>query len=156
MCIRDSTKAELTSDAPFLFNSDGTDGAEDGDRLPGSSEHQFSMGVNYQTDVFNDKTLDINYGITAQSDVISRVGLRDNGETLPGYSLSNISAKLTADEWSATVYVDNVFNKYAVTSVRRSDADITSANRTDIQRNYGYFINRPLTVGIKFNYKFEI
>ena len=150
------TKAELTSDAPFLFNSDGTDGAEDGDRLPGSSEHQFSMGVNYQTDVFNDKTLDINYGITAQSDVISRVGLRDNGETLAGYSLSNISAKLTADEWSATVYVDNVFNKYAVTSVRRSDADITSANRTDIQRNYGYFINRPLTVGIKFNYKFEI
>ncbi|KTD97035.1 TonB-dependent receptor [Pseudoalteromonas sp. H71] len=150
------TKAELTSDAPFLFNSDGTDGAEDGDRLPGSSEHQFSMGVNYQTDVFNDKTLDINYGITAQSDVISRVGLRDNGETLPGYSLSNISAKLTADEWSATVYVDNVFNKYAVTSVRRSDADITSANRSDIQRNYGYFINRPLTVGIKFNYKFEI
>ena len=150
------TKAELTSDAPFLFNSDGTDGAEDGDRLPGSPEHQFSMGVNYQTDVFNDKTLDINYGITAQSDVISRVGLRDNGETLPGYSLSNISAKLTADEWSATVYVDNVFNKYAVTSVRRSDADITSANRTDIQRNYGYFINRPLTVGIKFNYKFEI
>ena len=150
------TKAELTSDAPFLFNSDGTDGAEDGDRLPGSSEHQFSMGVNYQTGVFNDKTLDINYGITAQSDVISRVGLRDNGETLPGYSLSNISAKLTADEWSATVYVDNVFNKYAVTSVRRSDADITSANRTDIQRNYGYFINRPLTVGIKFNYKFEI
>jgi outer membrane receptor protein involved in Fe transport len=150
------TKAELTSDAPFLFNSDGTDGAEDGDRLPGSSEHQFSLGVNYQTDVFNDKTLDINYGITAQSDVISRVGLRDNGETLPGYSLSNISAKLTADEWSATVYVDNVFNKYAVTSVRRSDADITSANRTDIQRNYGYFINRPLTVGIKFNYKFEI
>ena len=150
------TKAELTSDAPFLFNSDGTDGAEDGDRLPGSSEHQFSMGVNYQTDVFNDKTLDINYGITAQSDVISRVGLRDNGETLPGYSLSNISAKLTADEWSATVYVDNVFNKYAVTSVRRSNADITSANRTDIQRNYGYFINRPLTVGIKFNYKFEI
>ena len=150
------TKAELTSDAPFLFNSDGTDGAEDGDRLPGSSEHQFSMGVNYQTDVFNDKTLDINYGLTAQSDVLSRVGLRDNGETLPGYSLSNISAKLTADAWSTTLYVDNLFNKYAVTSVRRSDADITTANGADIQRNYGYFINRPLTVGIKFNYKFEI
>ncbi|MEL0645977.1 TonB-dependent receptor [Pseudoalteromonas agarivorans] len=150
------TKAELTSDAPFLFNADGTDGAEDGDRLPGSPEHQFSMGVNYQTDVFNDKILDINYGLTAQSDVISKVGLHDNGETLPGYSLSNISAKLTADEWSTTLYVDNVFNKYAVTSVRRSDADITSANGADIQRNYGHYINRPLTVGVKFNYKFEI
>ncbi|MDN3411476.1 TonB-dependent receptor [Pseudoalteromonas sp. APC 3250] len=150
------TKAELTSDAPYLFNADGTDGAVDGDRLPGSPEHQFSMGINYQTEVLNDKTLDINYGLTAQSDVISKVGLRDNGEALPGYSLSNISAKLTADAWSATLYVDNLFNKYAVTSVRRSDADITTANGADIQRNYGYYINRPLTVGIKFNYKFEI
>lgn len=150
------TKAELTSDAPYLFNADGSDGAVDGDRLPGSPEHQFSMGINYQTEVFNDKTLDINYGLTAQSDVISKVGLRDNGEALPGYSLSNISAKLTADAWSTTLYVDNLFNKYAVTSVRRSDADITTANGADIQRNYGYFINRPLTVGIKFNYKFEI
>lgn len=150
------TKAELTSDAPYLFNADGSDGAVDGDRLPGSPEHQFSMGINYQTEVFNDKTLDINYGLTAQSDVISKVGLRDNGEALPGYSLSNISAKLTADAWSTTLYVDNLFNKYAVTSVRRSDADITTANGADIQRNYGYYINRPLTVGIKFNYKFEI
>ncbi|MBH0092317.1 TonB-dependent receptor [Pseudoalteromonas sp. SCQQ13] len=150
------TKAELTSDAPFLFNADGTDGAADGDRLPGSPEHQFSLGINYQTDVFNDKTLDINYGLTAQSDVISKVGLRDSGEVLPGYSLSNISAKLTADAWSTTLYVDNMFNKYAVTSVRRSDADITSANGAEIQRNYGHYINRPLTVGIKFNYKFEI
>ena len=150
------TNAKLTSDAPFLFNADGTGGAEDGDRLPGSSEHQFSMGINYQTDVFNDKTLDINYGLTAQSDVISKVGLRDNGETLPGYGLSNISAKLTADAWSTTVYVNNLFNKYAVTSVRRSDADITSANGVELQRNYGHYINRPLTVGVKFNYKFEI
>lgn len=150
------TKAALTSDAPYLFNADGTDGAQDGDRLPGSPEHQFSMGINYQTEILNDKTLDINYGLTAQSDVISKVGLRDNGEALPGYSLSNISAKLTADAWSTTLYVDNMFNKYAVTSVRRSDADITTANGANIQRNYGYYINRPLTVGIKFNYMFEI
>ncbi len=150
------TKAKLTTNAPFLFNTDGTDGAENGDRLPGSSEHQFSLGINYQTEVFEDKTLDINYGLTAQSDTITRVGLHDNGETLAGYALSNISAKLTAEAWSTTLYVDNVFNKYAVTSVRRSDADITTANRTDIQRNYGHYINRPLTVGIKFNYKFEM
>jgi outer membrane receptor protein involved in Fe transport len=150
------TKAELTTDAPFLFNTDGSDGAEDGDRLPGSPEHQFSLGINYQTEVFDDKVLDINYGLTAQSDAITKVGLHDNGESLSGYALSNISAKLTADNWSTTFYVDNLFNKYAVTSVRRSNADITTANGTEIQRNYGYFINRPLTVGVKFNYKFEI
>ena len=150
------TKVELTSDAPYLFNSDGTDGGEKGDRLPGSPEQQFSLGVNYQTEVLNDKTLDINYGLTAQSDSISKVGLHANGETLPGYGLSNISAKLTADAWSATVYVDNMFDKYTYTSVRRDVGDIVSANGAQIQRNYGHFINRPLTVGIKFNYQFEL
>ncbi|CAH9053275.1 Pesticin receptor [Pseudoalteromonas holothuriae] len=150
------TKVELTEDAPFLFNTDGTDGGMDGDRLPGSPEHQFSLGINYQTEIFNDKLLDINYGLTAQSDFISKVGLHDNGETLPGYALSNISAKLTGDQWSSTLYVNNLFNKYAFTSVRRSKADITSANGANIQRNYGHYLNRPLTVGIKFDYQFEL
>ena len=106
--------------------------------------------------MLNDKTLDINYGLTAQSDSISKVGLHANGETLPGYGLSNISAKLTADAWSATVYVDNMFDKYTYTSVRRDVGDITSTNGAQIQRNYGHYINRPLTVGIKFNYQFEL
>ncbi len=150
------TQAELTSDVPALFNADGTDGGEDGDRLSGSPERQFSLGINYQTEVFGDKTLDINYGLTAQSDIITKIGLHDDGETLGGYALSNISAKLTADAWSTTLYVDNLFDKYAVTSVRRSTADITSANGADIQRNYGRFINKPLTVGVKFNYKFGL
>ena len=44
------------------------------------------------------------------------------------------SAKLTADAWSTTLYVDNLFNKYAVTSVRRSDADITTANGADTEK----------------------
>jgi outer membrane receptor protein involved in Fe transport len=150
------TKVQLTSDAPYLFNTDGTDGGVDGDRLPGSPENQFSLGVNYQTDLYEDKTLDINYGFTAQSDSISKLGLHANGETLPGYGLSNISAKVTADVWSATVYVNNLFDKYTYTSVRRDVADITTANGAEIQRNYGHYINRPLTVGIKFNYQFEL
>lgn len=150
------TKVQLTSDAPYLFNTDGTDGGVDGDRLPGSPENQFSLGVNYQIDLYEDKTLDINYGFTAQSDSISKLGLHANGETLPGYGLSNISAKVTADVWSATVYVNNLFDKYTYTSVRRDVADITTANGAEIQRNYGHYINRPLTVGIKFNYQFEL
>ncbi|TMP25931.1 TonB-dependent receptor [Pseudoalteromonas rubra] len=150
------TKAELTADAPFLFNVDGTDGAKDGDRLPGSPEHQFSLGVNYSTEVMGDKTLDINYGLTAQSDIISKVGLRDSGETLSGYGISNLSAKLTGDMWSATLYVNNLFNKYAFTSVRRDVRDITTSNGAEIQRNYGHYLNKPLTVGIKFDYQFEL
>ena len=150
------TQAELTSDAPYLFNKDGSDGAEKGDRLPGSAENQFSLGLNYQTEVMTDKMLDVNYGITAQSDVISKVGLHDNAETLPGYALSNLSAKLSADAWAVTFYVNNLFDKYTYTSVRRDNADITSANGANIQRNYGHFVNHPRTLGLKFNYQFEL
>lgn len=150
------TQAELTSDAPYLFNKDGSDGAVEGDRLPGSAENQFSLGLNYQTEVMTDKMLDVNYGITAQSDVISKVGLHDNAETLPGYALSNLSAKLSADAWAVTFYVNNLFDKYTYTSVRRDNADITSANGANIQRNYGHFVNHPRTLGLKFNYQFEL
>jgi len=150
------TQAELTSDAPYLFNKDGTDGGQDGDRLPGSAENQFSLGLNYQTEIMNDKMLDVNYGITAQSDVITKVGLHNNAETLPGYGLSNLSAKVSADAWAVTFYVNNLFDKYTYTSVRRDNADITSANGAQIQRNYGHFINRPRTLGLKFNYQFEL
>lgn len=165
------TRAELTSDAPFLFavvDDQGTElqdfyDGKDGDRLPGSPEHQFSLGLNYQTEVLDGKQLDLTYGLTYQSDVISKVGLRADGETLPAYSLSNVAAKLAEDSWSVTFYVDNLFDKYAFTSVRRDKGDVGLAtypemnvNDPALQRNYGHYILTPMTVGMKFNYQFEI
>lgn len=165
------TEAELTSDAPFLFAvadeagsslQDYYDG-KNGDRLPGSPEHSLSFGLNYQTEVLEDKLLDLSYGLTYQSDVYTKVGLRADGEILPGYSISNFSAKLSDDNWSVTFYVDNLFDKYALTSVRRDKGDIGLAkfssmnvNRTDLQRNYGHYVLSPRQVGLKFNYQFEL
>jgi len=166
-------KAELTEEAPFLFGkfnkNDLTapeqafyDGA-DGDRLPGAPEQQFSFGLNYETGVFDDKILNINYGFTWQSDVITKVGLKADGETLPGFALSNISAKLTGDAWSATFYINNMFDKYAFTSVRRDKSwagmaryDNKNADLPELQRVYGHYITKPLTIGIKYSYDFEI
>lgn len=165
------TKAELTADAPFLFgvfDDQGTplqnyyDG-KDGDRLPGSPERQASFGLTYSTEVFSDQMLDINYGITYQSDVYSTVGLRANGEALPGFSVSNFSARLSEDDWSLTFYVDNLFNKYAYTSVRRDRGDMGMAtfpemtpNGTEILRNYGHYLLTPRRVGISFTYRFGL
>ena len=153
-------KAELTEDAPDLFAVGN--GAESGDRLPGAPEHQFSFGLRYEQDVMNDKLLSVNYGMTAQSDVITKVGLRDDGETLSGYSLSNLSAKLTGDMWSATIYVDNLFDKYAFTSVRRDKSwagmSETGDNKAlpELQRVYGHYTTTPRVIGMKFNYNFEL
>jgi outer membrane receptor protein involved in Fe transport len=168
------TNAELTSDAPYLFrvlSEDEIDAGVDqsyydgksGDRLPGSPEQQFSLGLTYSTEVFDETGLDINYGLTYQSDVYSKVGLRADGEALPGYALSNISARFSQDEWSVTLYVDNMFDKYAYSSVRRDQGDIglakypsMNSNGTDIQRNYGHYLITPMKVGVRFEYLFDM
>jgi len=172
------TKAELTSDAPGLFRAfkpediaSGTVSAQqveyyqgnDGDRLPGSPEQQFSLGVTYSTEVFGDKHLDISYGLTYQDDVFSTVRLQADGEKLPGYSLSNLSARLSDETWSLTLYADNMFDKYAYSSVRRDVGDIGQAkysdqnsNPSEILPNYGHYLVSPRKIGLKFEYLFEL
>ena len=146
------TQAELTEDAPHLS------GAIDGDRLPGSPEQQVSFGLNYSTEILDNKLLDVNYGLTYQSDIYSKVGLRDFGEKIPGYALSNISTRISGDEWSVTLYVDNMFDKYAYASVRENSGYITAGviNGSDIQRKYGHYLITPRKIGLRFDYMFDM
>ncbi|WP_114325176.1 TonB-dependent receptor [Candidatus Colwellia aromaticivorans] len=172
------TQVELTEDAPHLFGVPSSEeyflednpealhkdyhnnkfDAYAGDRLPGSPEQQVSLGLTYSTEVFDDKLLDVNYGLTYQSDMYSKVGLRDFGEEIPGYALSNISARVSGDEWSVTLYVDNMFDKYAYTSVRHNVGIITDGvtNGVDIQRNYGHYLLTPRKIGLRFDYMFDM
>lgn len=176
------TKAKLTADAPYLFQVIKDDPTKEddvvdihgqeiidfyagksGDRLPGSPETQLSLGSKYSTEVFSDKMLDVTYGMTYQSDIYSKVGLRADGEKLPGYALSNIVARLSDENWAVTLYVDNLFDKYAFTSVRRDKGDIGLAkypqmnvNAINQMRNYGHYLVRPRTVGLKFEYTFDM
>ncbi|NCP65773.1 MAG: TonB-dependent receptor [Paraglaciecola sp.] len=169
------TKAQLTADAPFLFavnvDDDGLpilplqdyyDG-KDGDRLPGSPEHQFSMGLKYTTEVWNGKLLDVVYGFTAQSDIITKVGMRADGESIGGYALSNFSASLSEDNWAVSFYIDNLFDKYAFVSARGDKSDIglalfpeENANGPEISRSYGHYLLSPRKIGLKFTYNFEL
>ncbi len=168
------TKAELTADAPFMLQiledhevdagvpQSYYDG-RNGDRLPGSPETQISVGATYSTEVFSDMGLDVNYGLTYQSDIYSTVGLQGDGEVLPGFALNNMSARLSEDLWSVTFYIDNMFDKYAYSSVRRNKGDIglakhdyMNSNGADIQRNYGHYLITPRTVGMRFEYMFDM
>jgi outer membrane receptor protein involved in Fe transport len=156
------TQAELTENVAGLFG-DGTIDVLRGDRLPGSPESQFSFGMKYSTEVLDGKLLDVIYGFTAQSDVYSKIGNRESGEAISGYGLSNISASISDDDWAITLYVDNLFDKYAFSSVRRDQGDIglaiapdTESNRPDIQRNYGHYLVNPRKIGLKFTYNFEL
>jgi len=175
------TQAELTADAPYLFGvvDNGCDSDDqaclteqsrlqtwwdghDGDRLPGSPETQYSLGLKYSTDIMGDYLLDVNYGMTYQDDIYTKVGLQNGGEVLDGYSLSNISARLSTEDWAVMLYVNNLFDEYSATSVRRSADDVNGSsfdgffdqNRPDLLRNYGKYVQTPFTVGIKFEYSF--
>lgn len=166
------TQAELREDVPGLFGNGDGDGAADddgdidalsGDRLPGSPEHQFSFGLKYSTEVFDGKLLDVVYGVTAQSDVITQIGNRESGDTLGGFTLSNLSASISEESWAITLYVDNLFDKYAFVSTRTDRGDIglavapdVDSNRVDILRNYGHYLLTPRKIGLKFTYNFEL
>ncbi len=165
-------KAELTSDVIGFFTKLPSTNpayneysALDGDRLPAAPEHQFSFGLNYSQEIFDDKMLDIVYGITAQSDIYTSAGLKAEGEALPGYALSNISATVSEDEWSVTLYVDNLFDKFAYSATRSTGKaagfaefpdEIINDATTDMYRAYSHYVVSPRTIGVKFNYLFDL
>jgi len=170
-------KAELTSDVIGLFDESLLGDPDvspallaeysgfDGDRLPASPEQQFSMGVNYTQDIFDDKVLDVVYGLTYQSDILTRTGLRNEGEKISGYALSNLSATISAESWSVTLYVDNMFDKYAFTGARSTPrgtgvtdfpSKIGNSATVGQIRSYGHYLTAPRTIGLKFNYMFDM
>lgn len=67
---------------------------------------------------------------------------------LPTYSIAAARASLVRDNWSATLFVDNLANKQA----------LMTANNTSFQFNIPqltrYTVNQPRTVGTQVNYKF--
>ncbi len=144
------TDAELTDDAEALV--DGED-AFDGDRLPGSPKHQVYLTANYTMGLNDGTALDLDWSMTAQSDVLTKVGNRASGETLRGFALHNVSATWTKDDLKLTLYADNVFDRYAETGVRGDTSFIRTVGDFDLRRYY-HNVVRPRQVGLRFTYDF--
>ena len=145
------TDAELTDDAPGLVN--GAD-AFDGDRLPGTPEHQGFLAVNYAMSLSGGSKIDFDWSMTASSDVITKVGERDFGESLDGFALHNVSATWFRDSWTVALYADNVFDEYAETGVRADTSFIRPVADFDLRRYY-HNVVRPRQVGMRFTYNFD-
>ena len=160
------SKAELTEDAPDLLQTSPGAGfatirvdGRDGDRLPGSPEQQGSIYATYIMPL-SDMDLSFNYGITAVSDVLTKTGGRANAYTLSGYAVHSLSAALQANAWDITLYADNLLDKYAETGVR-SDPSFNQVvpdfNGDDVQvRRFGTNVLRPLTIGLRATYRFDM
>lgn len=142
--------AELTSDAPGLVG--GAD-AFAGDRLSGAPKHQGSFQVSHMRQLRNGLSFDATYGLTATSDVLTKVGSRDNGETLGGYTVHRMSVGLSEGSWSAVIYADNLTDKYAESAVRLDPSYVRDAGDFALRRYYRNVI-RPRTVGVEVRYSF--
>ncbi len=145
------TKAELTEDAPGLVNGED---AQSGDRLPGTPENQAFLGANYVLPMNDGSHVDFDWSMTAQSNVITKVGKHDSGESLSGFSLHNVSATWFKDGWTLALYADNVLDKYAETGLRGDVSDVRAQGDFDL-RYYYHNVVRPRQVGLRFTYSFD-
>ncbi|GGX73137.1 TonB-dependent receptor [Litorimonas cladophorae] len=162
------TNAELTSDAPGLYTenaffsvaADDTGGV-DGDRLPGSPEHQFSLFADYTHGLSGGQDLVARAGLSYTSDILQRVGSIANGETLDGYLLTNASISYQEDNWSLTLYANNLFDEYAEATITGTGASVQTFR--DDFGDGGLHVFRgfrptpipPRVIGMRASYTFE-
>jgi outer membrane receptor protein involved in Fe transport len=150
--------AQLTEDEVI----GGVD-ARDGDRLPGSPEQQGTFLAIYTLPLANGWDLKADYSFTAVGDVYTQVGgPRTGGQALPGWTVHGASIGVSDGPWSARLYADNLFDKYAVTSVRRDPSYIRPIVREPQNelspipsRTYFESMLRPRTVGLEFTWRFD-
>lgn len=142
--------AKLTEDAPGIV---GGQDAFDGDRLPGSPKQQANIALNYYSPLANGMAWGLDYSVHVQSDVYTRVGLRNNGEVLPGYSTHNAAISLFGERWDVRLYARNLFDKYAETGVRGTPAFIRDIDGFSL-RTYYKSVLEPRRVGVDFTYRF--
>ncbi len=78
--------------------------------------------------------------------------MRNNGETLGGFTVHSLSAGVGHERWQANLYLDNLTDKFAETGVRVDPSFIHNVNGFDLRRYYRDVI-RPRSVGIEFRYR---
>ena len=146
------TDALLSQDSPGLL--DGGADAFEGDRLAGAPRQQGSLLASYAVLLGGDTALELLYGYTYVGDVLTRIGLRAGGETLPHYDLHNVSLALLKDDWTLTFYADNLLDEYAVTGVRQTPNLIGGTQDGFRSRRYFANVLAPRQAGVRVRYTF--
>jgi len=143
------TKAELTEDFDI-----GEVVGFDGDRLPEVPEHSGSVRVNYYQ-VLSDN-MGLNYNLSGSYISSTEAALN---ELDPGYSktkaydLWDASMVLEAEDWSVTLFVDNIGDEYVYSYGRGDTYNNVEFNPMAGRDVYG-FINVPRTFGLGLKYQF--
>ncbi len=131
---------------------------QEGDRLPGSPKHSGTLFAEYSIPLKSGLNLDLDYNFRAQTNVFTTTGARGSSYTLPGYTRSDIAARLSSDAWSVTLYCNNLFNKFAQSGVGGNpnyNQVVTDADGgVHYVRTFYTYVLPPRQVGLRFTYNF--
>ena len=100
-----------------------------------------------------------NYGVYHASDVITRTGNKGGGATLSGYTIHNAAMSLIRDQWSLTLYADNLTDKYVESGVRSTARNIQTVSDINggpvVQRSYFNNVLPPRQIGLRMTWDFN-
>jgi len=154
------TDAHLTADIKGLI-AYGIGGAAKtdalaGDRLAGSPMHSGALGATYELPVnAAGDMLTLNWTATYTGDIYSRIGLRGYGEVLPDYFTHRafIGYNFRDQDFGIKLYVDNIFDKYAITGIS-NDRSSRTINDGVVTRYYGQSVLTPRRFGLEMSKNF--
>jgi iron complex outermembrane receptor protein len=156
--LSDSCDVNIEDNCPISFES-----TENGDRLPGTPEHQGNFLLGYRTSLENGWNLSADYRLVTQSDVFTQIGdgddcdpCRAGGEELGGFTTHHASLSVNNGPWTVSLFADNFTNKYAETGVRdTADTVGLKFGAPEFEyRRYGKFMITPRTIGLDLRYRF--
>ena len=160
LAIRDVANADPAVLAAVLaaetaFSTRFIDGRK-GDRLPGYPEHQYTISAQYTTPVSSTADLALTASIRGASDVLPRVG---NPEfVIDGYQLAYATIGYVTDDWSVTLFGENLFDEFVETSTvtgPRNNQVLRDINGDPVNhRGFHTSVLPPRSIGVRLNYKF--
>ena len=155
--------AKLTQDVPRLIAVNDPPGtypstpirldALAGDRLPGSAKNSGSLGATYTVPA-GEGNFVANWTATYRGNIVTRLGWdRAYGEKLPSFVENRASLMYETDKYSIGLFANNIFDKYAVTSVS-NDLSRVGLNDGVRLRYYRQSVLNPRTVGLEARVKY--
>ncbi|MEO0466159.1 MAG: TonB-dependent receptor [Pseudomonadota bacterium] len=154
-------QAELTADVPSLirtitppgFGTAFEDGIA-GDQLPGAPETQFSAFASYDVGPVPGGDLVLNAGYAWQGEVLTRTGGRGSSETLDAFGIANVSAVLQGENWTGSLFINNLLDEYAETGIRGTSLSNQTVNGASV-RTFGAFVAPPRSIGARYSVTFD-
>jgi iron complex outermembrane recepter protein len=129
--------------------------ASDGAKLPASPEHTFSLALDYTYSLENDMYWVSQLNVYYQSDSLNYLGDSASLQAdIGGFSLWNVTSRLSTDDWDVVLYMKNIFNQDGVTGLLPEAYMGTDPAENFLGNSSKDFISLPRTYGVSLTYRF--